>query len=378
MGVDDHSDRSLILASNLGITKRSEALVARGIRDFENSVEAPAEYKLATKLEFGAAPNLAAAAEHYKKAADFGHVASQFLLSDLYETGCGVDHNQAEATRWFSRVREAAKSEHSRPEDAKFGYAEHLAHFCHSGHAIGRTDEVAWLEYLAFQRKDESRGDALYHLGLECGGGLGRWPRDIRALPSQKLLKAYMWFRLSAEAYERAIEAAAVSATQRYSLNLAFASSRWMCRLVMPKMEISEIAEAETLATERERGTQLGKRILVVDDEEPIRVIVGSILESAGFRCLLAESGNHALALLDSGENVDLITSCLLMADLDGLSLLEQVKRKYPYIPFAVLSAINDLSVFEALFRIGASDYLLKPFDVHQLMATVQRALRTA
>jgi len=64
------------------------------------------------------------------------------------------------------------------------------------------------------------------------------------------------------------------------------------------------------------------------------------------------------------------------MPELDGISLLEQAKRKYPDIPFAIVSAVHDLSVAEYTLRAGACDYLLKPCVHEQLLATVHRPLR--
>ena len=71
-------------------------------------------------------------------------------------------------------------------------------------------------------------------------------------------------------------------------------------------------------------------RILVVDDEEPIREIVASMLGTAGYACKQAASGMEALAVLTSGEEFELMLSDLMMADLDGIGLLERTKEKYP------------------------------------------------
>jgi putative nucleotidyltransferase with HDIG domain len=116
-------------------------------------------------------------------------------------------------------------------------------------------------------------------------------------------------------------------------------------------------------------------RILVVDDEKPIREIVTSILRAADYQFLEAGSGLEALAFLDSGEKFDLILSNLMMAELDGIGLLERVQVKYPDIPFVAVTAVHDISIALAVMRVGAYDYLLKPFEREQLLATVRRAL---
>jgi len=118
-----------------------------------------------------------------------------------------------------------------------------------------------------------------------------------------------------------------------------------------------------------------GDRILVVDDEEAIREIVCSMLTAAHYKCGQASSGVNALALLDAGEQFELMLSDLMMAELDGIGLLEKTKEKYPDMPVVMVTAVHDISVALQAIRNGAYDYLLKPFEREQLLATVRRAL---
>jgi putative nucleotidyltransferase with HDIG domain len=119
----------------------------------------------------------------------------------------------------------------------------------------------------------------------------------------------------------------------------------------------------------------MADRILVVDDEEPIREIVASMLSTAGYTCKQAGSGMEALAILTSGEEFELMLSDLMMAELDGIGLLERTKEKYPDMPVVMVTAVHDISVALAAIRNGAYDYLLKPFEREQLLNTVSRAL---
>src|SRR5580693_1342717 len=104
----------------------------------------------------------------------------------------------------------------------------------------------------------------------------------------------------------------------------------------------------------------MADRILVVDDEEAIREIVCAILAAAGYGWKQACSGMEALALLNSGEEFELMLSDLMMADLDGIGLLERTKEKFPDMPVVMVTAF---------------DYLLKPFEREQLLNAVGRAL---
>src|SRR5437763_15157493 len=119
----------------------------------------------------------------------------------------------------------------------------------------------------------------------------------------------------------------------------------------------------------------MADRILVVDDEEPILEIVASMLGAAGYLCKQAGSGMEALAVLNTGAEFELMLSDLMMADLDGIGLLERTKEKYPDMPVVMVTAVHDISVALAAIRNGAYDYLLKPFEREQLLNTVRRAL---
>src|SRR5258708_36746492 len=95
-------------------------------------------------------------------------------------------------------------------------------------------------------------------------------------------------------------------------------------------------------------------RILVVDDEEAIREIVASMLSSAGYACKQAASGMEALAVLNSGEEFELMLSDLMIADLDGIGLLERTKEKYPDMPVWTVTAMHDISITLAPCRTGS------------------------
>ena len=120
---------------------------------------------------------------------------------------------------------------------------------------------------------------------------------------------------------------------------------------------------------------QTTERILMVDDEEPIREILAHMLGLSGYRCRAVAGGQQAIKLLDSGERFDLVTSDLMNAPLDGVSFLEQIKSKFPEIPVLMITAVHDISVALACIRNGAYDYLLKPFEREQFLFAVGRAL---
>jgi len=119
------------------------------------------------------------------------------------------------------------------------------------------------------------------------------------------------------------------------------------------------------------------QRILVVDDETPVREAVCSILAQAGYDCHPVTSGHDALTVLRSNDGVSIVLSDLIMEGMDGLTLLARMKQDYPEIPVVMVTAVHDISVALAAIRNGAYDYLLKPFEKEQLLAMVRRALET-
>jgi putative nucleotidyltransferase with HDIG domain len=124
----------------------------------------------------------------------------------------------------------------------------------------------------------------------------------------------------------------------------------------------------------RENGGK--ERILVVDDENSIRDVVCSMLIASGYRCTPAESGHQALALLSSSD-FELMLSDLMMSGMDGITLLGHTKERFPDMPVIMVTAVSDIAVALDAIRIGAYDYLQKPFEREQLLNTVRRALNT-
>jgi putative nucleotidyltransferase with HDIG domain len=117
------------------------------------------------------------------------------------------------------------------------------------------------------------------------------------------------------------------------------------------------------------------ERILVVDDEEPIREVVCAMLQNASYQCEQACSGAEALAILNKDSNFQLVLTDLMMPELDGVGLLEVVRVQHKELPVVMVTAVHDISVALAAIRNGAYDYLLKPFEREQLLAVVRRAL---
>jgi two-component system KDP operon response regulator KdpE len=117
-----------------------------------------------------------------------------------------------------------------------------------------------------------------------------------------------------------------------------------------------------------------GQRILVVDDEPQIRRALDIALRGHGYEVLLAEQSAAALVQLGSSPP-DLVILDLMLPDLDGLSLLREL-RSWSDIPVIVLSARGEEATKIEALDLGADDYLTKPFGIGELLARVRALLR--
>jgi len=102
-------------------------------------------------------------------------------------------------------------------------------------------------------------------------------------------------------------------------------------------------------------------RVLVVDDEQTIRKLCMTVGESLGLTCLEAESGEVALALLEE-QPVHMVLTDMIMPRMSGLEFLEQVKRLYPRIEVAVMTGHGSIETAVQAMKLGAYDYISKPF----------------
>ena len=114
--------------------------------------------------------------------------------------------------------------------------------------------------------------------------------------------------------------------------------------------------------------------ILVVDDEEVVRQLLVQTLESAGYSVAQTSSAELAFPML-AAKSYSLILTDLVMPGGTGLSLLDYARRNHPLIPVVLVTGVNDISVALEAIRMGAYDYLLKPFQHEQLLAIVARGL---
>jgi putative two-component system response regulator len=118
-----------------------------------------------------------------------------------------------------------------------------------------------------------------------------------------------------------------------------------------------------------------GRSVLVVDDEEHIRAIIRERLEMAGFSVDEANNGREALKKLEAGSYSVLLTD-IRMPAMDGITLLREWTSRCPDTAGIVMSAYAELDTAVSALKLGACDYITKPFNFDVLLITIENALR--
>lgn len=118
--------------------------------------------------------------------------------------------------------------------------------------------------------------------------------------------------------------------------------------------------------------------ILVVDDEKDIRELVAGVLEDEGYETRSAADSDAALeAIATRRPSLALLDVWLQGSRLDGLELLDEIKRRDPSLPVLVISGHGSLDTAVAAIRKGAVDFIEKPFEAERLLLMVERATET-
>ena len=126
----------------------------------------------------------------------------------------------------------------------------------------------------------------------------------------------------------------------------------------------------------QDTATTMPKRILIVDDEPSIRMVLRAHLTRSGYEVTAAENGAEAIDLLRN-EDFHLVVSDLKMPVVDGMEVLAHCKTEYPGLPVILITAHGTVDSAVEAIKNGAQDYVTKPFDSDELLPIIQKALRT-
>ena len=118
------------------------------------------------------------------------------------------------------------------------------------------------------------------------------------------------------------------------------------------------------------------KRVLVVDDEAGVRESVRMVLRDP-YECIPVATAAEALEVLQ-GEGAAVVLLDIVMPGVDGLQLLEEVRARWPQLPVVMLTATKTVKTAVAAIKLGAADYLTKPFDIDELRIVLDKATEKA
>jgi len=119
------------------------------------------------------------------------------------------------------------------------------------------------------------------------------------------------------------------------------------------------------------------KKVLVVDDKELMRDSVGTMLTRSGWQVLVASNGKTAVRIA-AERRPDVILTDLQMPEMDGLELLREIRQVDEQLPVVLMTAYATIETAVEAMKLGAYDYITKPFDGNVLVATIKRAMEHA
>ncbi|WYP26129.1 response regulator [Alkalihalobacillus sp. FSL W8-0930] len=113
------------------------------------------------------------------------------------------------------------------------------------------------------------------------------------------------------------------------------------------------------------------KKLLVVDDQYGIRVLLNEILQKDGYSVHQAANGVQALSIVQD-ENPDLILLDMKIPGMDGLEILRRIKVTHPDIKVIMMTAYGELNLINEAIELGAVSYFSKPFDIDDVRQVIR------
>ena len=123
-------------------------------------------------------------------------------------------------------------------------------------------------------------------------------------------------------------------------------------------------------------GTRPDIGILIVDDQELVRGVCRQVVESLGYQTFLAESASGAIRLMEQ-HPVDIVVADLKMPGMSGMELLERIKASNPRVEVIIMTGYASVSSAVQAMKLGAFDYIVKPFSAEEMKLLIQRLVET-
>lgn len=116
------------------------------------------------------------------------------------------------------------------------------------------------------------------------------------------------------------------------------------------------------------------KKILIVDDQPGIRILLNEVFQKEGFQTLLAANGLEALKLFNE-NNVDCVILDMKIPGMNGLEILQNIKKQNKEVPVMMITAYGEQDLINAAMSEGAFSYFTKPFNIFEIVNEVKHAV---
>jgi len=117
-----------------------------------------------------------------------------------------------------------------------------------------------------------------------------------------------------------------------------------------------------------------GIKVLVVDDEETVRILLQRVLQAAGYDAVIAADGEEALSVIANGD-IDVVLLDINMPGLSGMDVLGKISTDWPNVCVIMVTAVADVQTAVATMKLGAYDYITKPFDRDEMLRKIRQSI---
>src|ERR1700743_3760160 len=118
------------------------------------------------------------------------------------------------------------------------------------------------------------------------------------------------------------------------------------------------------------------KKILIIDDEVNVALLLSKFLSRNGFEVTTASNGSIGLEYLKNGD-FDLVLCDFRLEDTDGREMLRSIKTEYPKTGVIIITGYSDIKMAVELIKMGAYDYITKPLYPDEILNTINKAIET-
>ncbi|GLC87951.1 response regulator [Lysinibacillus piscis] len=118
------------------------------------------------------------------------------------------------------------------------------------------------------------------------------------------------------------------------------------------------------------------KRVLIVDDQQGIRLLLHEVLKKEGYLTYLAANGIEALKYAEE-ENLDCVLLDMKIPGMDGIEILRRLKQQWAQLPVLMMTAYGELDIVREAIELGAIRYFTKPFDIFEVRDEVNKILQS-